>query len=316
MASLMEISLDLVTEAARRRLAAVPPEVAGYIVLLATRQLEARLFRVSAANLALNDAGEVRAHPEGWMSEPEVEAALRDLLASLLALSHSPSPAVVAVAERAGSAGLRALSAELTAALIPLNHAAAQRALARLFRETRRARDVVETPAAMPEVGRDASALFVAEGRTTGAATSLDAEEELDIDVEVDAGQASPEAQPPAVEMRAPPASPAIDSGQTASPESAAPASPPAIAPPPSAELEEPLPEPIERRIADVPASDVLTYAASAAVLLQAEVARADVRSDVETLLLTFLSHTRSEAAMTLALRRLVGLEPRLESAS
>jgi hypothetical protein len=316
MASLMEISLDLVTEAARRRLAAVPPEVAGYIVLLATRQLEARLFRVSAANLALSEAGEVRAHPEGWMSEPEVEAALRDLLASLLSLSPSPSPAVVAVAERAGSAGLRALSAELTAALIPINHAAAQRALARLFRETRRARDAVETPAALPEMARDAAAPFVGEGPTTGAAASPNAEEELDIDVEVDAGQASPEALPPAVEMRAPAAPPAMTSGETASPASAAPASSPAIAPPPSAELDELPPEPIERRIVDAPASNVLAHPASPAVLLEAEVVRADVRSDVETLLQAFLSHTRSEAAMTLALRRLVGLEPRLESAS
>ena len=137
----MEISLDLVTEAARRRLAAVTPEVAGYIVLLATRALEERLFRVSASSFALSETGEVRAHPEGRMSESEVEAALRDLLASLLSLSPSPSPAVVAVAERAESHGLRALTAELTAALIPINHAAAQRALARLFRETRRARD-------------------------------------------------------------------------------------------------------------------------------------------------------------------------------
>ena len=37
--------------------------------------------------------------------------------------------------------------------------------------------------------------------------------------------------------------------------------------------------------------------------------------SDLDTLLGAFLAHTRSEAAMTLALRRLVGLEPRLEPA-
>ena len=48
---------------------------------------------------------------------------------------------------------------------------------------------------------------------------------------------------------------------------------------------------------------------------LEVDVVETDVRSDLDTLLGAFLAHTRSEAAMTLALRRLVGLEPRLEPA-
>jgi hypothetical protein len=281
----MEISLDLVTEAARRRLAAVSPEVAGYIVLLATRALEERLFRVSATNFALSETGEVRAHPEGCMSESEVEAALRDLLASLLSLSPSPSPSVVAVARRAESTGLRALTAELTAALIPINHAAAQRALARLFRETRRAREFVEAPVrpAPAEPVEPPEPSEAAQVRTTGGAppnSSPDAE--LEIDVEVDAG-----------------------------PTSTAPA---AIAPPPSDELDEPE-RPLERRMDDAPADADGASRAGASVSLEADVVRTDVRSDLDTLLGAFLAHTRSEAAMTLALRRLVGLEPRLEPA-
>ena len=199
----MEISLDLVTEAARRRLAAVTPEVAGYIVLLATRALEERLFRVSPASFALSETGEVRAHPEGRMSESEVEAALRDLLGSLLSLSPSPSPAVVAVAARAESTGLRALTAELTAALIPINHAAAQRALARLFRETRRAREVVQAPTG-PGPGEQEGP-GAGQARATREATRP-TETELDIDVEVDVGPASPAAAPVAHESAAPPA--------------------------------------------------------------------------------------------------------------
>ena len=330
----MEISLDLVTEAARRRLAAVTPEVAGYIVLLATRALEERLFRVSAANFALSETGEVRAHPEGRMSESEVEAALRDLLGSLLSLSPSPSPSVVAVAARAESTGLRALTAELTAALIPINHAAAQRALARLFRETRRAREVVQAPAgpeqgarAVPEAGQ------VWPTESAQQATSTDAE--LEIDVEIDAGPASPVPAVAKHERAAPadaagdagpgasstPTSPALTSAtaQTAaaSPDGPAapsiPAAPNAIAPPPSAELDEPE-RPLELRGTDTTAA-VIDVGADPSLSLEVDVVGTDVRSDLDTLLGAFLAHTRSEAAMTLALRRLVGLEPRLEPA-
>jgi hypothetical protein len=304
----MEISLDLVTEAARRRLAAVTPEVAGYIVLLATRALEERLFRVSAANFALSETGEVRAHPEGRMSESEVEAALRDLLASLLSLSPSPSPAVVAVAARAESTGLRALTAELTAALIPINHAAAQRALARLFRETRRARDVVQTPS---EPRQGAGAVPAARqvrppGREQDAASP---EPELDIDVEVDAGPASPVPSTPP-ESAAPLASAHTSAAAS---DSSAPAPVPtaanAIAPPPSAELDEP-DRPLEVRAAA--ATLEVVARADASVSLEVDVVGSDARSDLDTLLGAFLAHTRSEAAITLALRRLVGLEPRL----
>jgi hypothetical protein len=281
----MEISLDLVTEAARRRLAAVSPEVAGYIVLLATRALEERLFRVSATSFALSETGEVRAHPEGCMSESEVEAALRDLLASLLSLSPSPSPSVVAVAKRAESTGLRALTAELTAALIPINHAAAQRALARLFRETRRAREVVEAPVrpAPVEPLKPGVPSEAGQVRTTGGAKpASSADADLEIDVEVDAG---------------PPSAP-----------------PTAIAPPPSAELDEPE-RPLERRMQDTPAAAVGASHAGPSISPEVDVVGTDVRSDLDTLLGAFLAHTRSEAAMTLALRRLVGLEPRLDPA-
>lgn len=290
----MEISLDWVTEAARRRLAAVTPEVAGYIVLLATRALEERLFRVSAANFALSETGEVRAHPEGRMSESEVEAALRDLLGSLLSLSPSASPAVVAVAARTESAGLHALTAELTAALIPINHAAAQRALARLFRETRRAREVVQAPTGPhPGEAEGPGAGQATPTRNAKRATSIDTE--LDIDVEIDVGPASP--------------APALVARDSAAP----PAAPNAIAPPPSAELDEPE-RPLELRGA---AASVSAVAASIdpSISLEVDVVGTDVRSDLDALLAVFLAHTRSEAAMTLALRRLVGLEPRLEPA-
>lgn len=318
----MEISLDLVTEAARRRLAAVTPEVAGYIVLLATRALEERLFRVSAANLALSETGEVRAHPEGRMSESEVEAALRDLLGSLLSLSLSPSPApaVVAVAARAESTGLRALTAELTAALIPINHAAAQRALARLFRETRRAREVVQAPAGPPEGQRAAPAGQIRP--TDGAKQAASADPELDIDVEIDAGPPSPAPARGAPESAAPAAAAATQTTASAQTTANASDSPPvpsipaaanAIAPPPIDDLDEPE-RPLQLRGADTTAR-ANDARADPGVSVEVDVVGTDVRSDLDTLLGAFLAHTRSEAMMTRALRRLVGLEPRLEPA-
>jgi len=86
-----------------------------------------------------------------------------------------------------------------------------------------------------------------------------------------------------------------------------------AIAPPPSPELDEPE-RPLERRLADTTSRATSASGVDPGAVPEVDVV-ADVRSDLDTLLGAFLSHTRSEAAMTLALRRLVGLEPRLELA-
>jgi len=136
----VDISLDFVVDAARRRLATLTPEVAGYVVLLAARELEFRPRRVSAATLTLAEGGEVHVQATEPAESAEVEVALRGLLATLVGLTPSPAPAISAVAERRDGIGLPAFAAELAAALIPINHAAAGRALARLYRESQRAR--------------------------------------------------------------------------------------------------------------------------------------------------------------------------------
>jgi hypothetical protein len=162
----MDISLDRVIEAARRRLAAVTPEVAGYIVLRATRALEPGRLEVSTASVLLTESGEVLVRPGSAASEPEVEGALRGLLARLLELSTSPAPAITAVAAAAANSGLTAFTEELSAALIPLNHAAAGRALARLYRETYRAEGLaaaLELEASPAGAGRLDEALLAAQ---------------------------------------------------------------------------------------------------------------------------------------------------------
>ena len=147
----MDISLGRVLEAARERRATLTPEVAGYVILLATRQVEGDHARVSADSVLLDEAGDVLVVRDDVASERSVEAALRGLLGALVGLCASPPPAIAAVASREASGDLRALGDELSAALIPINHAAAHRALARLYRETRRAQGHV-TDIALPPI--------------------------------------------------------------------------------------------------------------------------------------------------------------------
>lgn len=136
----MEISLSAVIEAARRRRAGITAEVAGYLVLLAVKEVAGRSCDVAADRLRLTETGELRlvAAADGT-SERDIEAKLRHLLAALLALAQSAAPALASAAERAALGDLGLFQSELTAALIPINHAAARRALARLYREAHRA---------------------------------------------------------------------------------------------------------------------------------------------------------------------------------
>jgi hypothetical protein len=135
----MEITLSRVIDAARQRRAAVTAEAAGYVVLLILQRVAARPCSVTAELVLLTATGEVRIEAGPAVSAREAEIELRRLLAALLALSQSAPPALHAAGERGAVGDLGALESELLAALIPLNHAAAGRALARLYRETLRA---------------------------------------------------------------------------------------------------------------------------------------------------------------------------------
>jgi hypothetical protein len=193
----MDISLDRVIEAARRRLAALTPEVAGYILLLATRALEPRRLEVSAATVLLTEGGEVHVRPGPTASEHEVEMALRGLLALLLELSGAPAPAITAVAAAPPNAGLSAFTEDLSAALIPINHAAARRALARLYRETYRAEGLaVEMEPSPPSpAAADTPPSLMAAPPPVMAMDRADDLRELDIDVDLEPERVP---QPPA----------------------------------------------------------------------------------------------------------------------
>jgi hypothetical protein len=259
---------------------------------------------------------------------------LRTLLATLLALSSSPAPAISAVVERDASAGLQALAAELSAALIPINHAAARRALARLYRETRRAgggaADEARPAAATPAGTTDAavpSAVRVEPTRpappSAAPAPSVVSEAwaELDIEVEVErelvpAERVAALPVPSASELHESPPS-LLDAGSPSEPEPREARSPvietelpererPPLAAPESAPREQRLqqstPLTVTGQLADSESWPPAPAAAHISVGLPS------CRSNIRELLASYLAQTRAEEPMTRALREMIGL--------
>jgi hypothetical protein len=142
----MQVRLSEIALAARHRLAPLTAEVAGYIVWLVTAEALTASRCVSAERIGVTLLGEVMlaaGEPEPALAS---ERELRRLLGSLLGLCQASTPALRKASERVASGDLEALQAELGAALIPINHAASRRALARLYRETDRARAELVVP--------------------------------------------------------------------------------------------------------------------------------------------------------------------------
>lgn len=189
----MEISLESVIEAARRRRAGVTAEVAGYLVLLAVKGLDAGPRHVSAAALLLTEAGELRISAGNEATAMEAEAELRRLLATLTSLAQTTSPALEAATQTSARGDLSAFHDELFSALIPLNHAAARRALARLYRETSRATlggspsaSAATSEALTPSAAAARADAFIHAAVEVGTGLGM---QEIDIEVEVEAGR-------------------------------------------------------------------------------------------------------------------------------
>jgi hypothetical protein len=137
----MSVTLVEVMGAARCRAAALAAEVAGYLVLLAADQIAAAPRRVSARDVVVTEDGLVRLVGGSAAGATAAEAALRALLEELLLVASPGSGALLRAARRHASGGAERLVSELEVALIPANRSAARRALARLARETSRARE-------------------------------------------------------------------------------------------------------------------------------------------------------------------------------
>jgi hypothetical protein len=134
----MSVTVSEILLAARGAFAAVSPETAGYLVLGAADCLgEGRL---GLKSVYLDEGGAFHVDRHGDLAAIDVESSLRTLLKRLLETGRSPAPALLRVATTQERRGIPRLITEIEAALIPVNRAAARRALARLHRDVSRAR--------------------------------------------------------------------------------------------------------------------------------------------------------------------------------
>lgn len=138
----MTVSLQEIFAAARAHAAPLAAESAGYLLLAVADSVAVAPREVRAADVELSQDGSVRLCPSrsGSGGEGNPESAVRRLLEQALSVSSSVGPALRRAAAKRDSVGLQQLVRELEAALIPVNRSAARRALARVYRETDRAR--------------------------------------------------------------------------------------------------------------------------------------------------------------------------------
>ncbi len=135
----MSVTLSEVTRAARAHRAPLAGESAGYLILAIADQVVSAPRAVQCADVQLMEDGGLRVLAGLASSDAEAEHALRQALEALLLVASSGSAALTRASRRTSPVGLSGLVRELEAALIPVNRAAARRALARLNRETARA---------------------------------------------------------------------------------------------------------------------------------------------------------------------------------
>ncbi|MFT3769323.1 MAG: hypothetical protein QM820_28125 [Minicystis sp.] len=139
------VTLDEVFAAAAVRAASLVPETSGYLALAVGDATSRLPFAIDDRMVMLTTEGNVGITKRGEVLPPKQAAAgLRDMLARLLAVSTGTAMPALAAAARTreeSDRGVEAVVGEIEAALIPVNRAAARRALARLARETIKAKE-------------------------------------------------------------------------------------------------------------------------------------------------------------------------------
>jgi len=135
----MSVTLSEVKRAARAHRAPLAGESAGYLVLAIADQVLKAPRLVQAGDVQLSEDGALRVVAGLASSDADAELSLRRALDQLLLVASSGSAALTRASRRTAPLGLSSLVRELEAALIPVNRSAAQRALARIHRETARA---------------------------------------------------------------------------------------------------------------------------------------------------------------------------------
>jgi hypothetical protein len=135
----MSLSLLEVVAAVRARRASLSAETVGYLLLGVADHVIAVPREIGACDVLLGAEGAVRLGSGKPGTADRPERALRELLDALLSVASTATPALLRIGRRQTAVGVDALVRELEAALIPVNRAAARRALTRLYRDTQRA---------------------------------------------------------------------------------------------------------------------------------------------------------------------------------
>jgi hypothetical protein len=133
------VTLDEVFVVVGAKRVPLAPELAGYLALEIAEHADPNGGDVDPKSVFVGEEGTVAlVKPRRDTAAGDAETSVRAALARLLDMSGSQTPALTAACKRRSGSGLDALAEELEAALIPVNRAAARRALARLAREVRR----------------------------------------------------------------------------------------------------------------------------------------------------------------------------------
>jgi len=133
------VTLDEVFAVLGAKRVTLAPELAGYLVLEIAEHADPSGGDVDPKSVFVGEEGTVAlVKPKRSATIGDAETSVRAMLARLLDVSGSQTPALAAASKRKSGAGLPSLAEELETALVPVNRAAGRRALARLAREVRR----------------------------------------------------------------------------------------------------------------------------------------------------------------------------------
>ncbi len=139
------VTLDEVFSAAWARAASLVPETSGYLALAVGDATSRLPYAVEGRLVMLTTEGSVSITKRGEiLTPPQAARDLRAILARLLSVATGtamPSLSAAARPREESDRGIDAVIEEIEAALIPVNRSAARRALARLVRETIKARE-------------------------------------------------------------------------------------------------------------------------------------------------------------------------------
>jgi hypothetical protein len=138
----MSVTVGEILAAARGGHAALTSEMAGYLVLgAADRLAQASGASFEPADIELDERGMVAVPGVRPAARNDAGALLRSALRDLLSLAPPGAAGLSRIARGSEESGAQRLVSEIEAALIPVNRAAARRALARLHRDVTKARD-------------------------------------------------------------------------------------------------------------------------------------------------------------------------------